>query len=485
MKRTSLFLLLIVAAAAASAQPALSRGNENKYFDAGRLAEALYAGQYGNHDCWLTDGKRKTKMVVVTNANMWPQQEYVYAKGDGIEVLEAAVEGDYCQVMVADRSEKRRTTVGCYRVRLTDGAVEAGRMDTLVSFAYGKKDLCQVWHAMSPDGSKIALLAVVQYAESEAYRTYIAVYDRSMDLVWKGEYPLVTLDQICVGNDGRIVTLGTDDNGEQAIFSFSTLSRDGSMTEHAIVNSAPVHKLHLLGISGGHALAVGDYGLTGGRRVAGISGGTVVLSYSVDSATLTRLNMRPFQNEDVNIFYNKKTKKVQKDMVCDHYDLLSSTVTDYGYAALMGRAYRLDYESASGQSESDYHCVGLQLLAIDSLGNIRWVRNMRRNDMQKGSADMLAAEAVVANGKTAVVKCEHPKYPLIYDIAKEVKEFQAGDKGNLVIYSFDDEGNSEKLIVEKGTKQSLVRAMMRPDGSLVMLTGRGNRTRLAELKYKY
>jgi hypothetical protein len=53
-----------------------------------------------------------------------------------------------------------------------------------------------------------------------------------------------------------------------------------------------------------------------------------------------------------------------------------------------------------------------------------------------------------------------------------------------VVYTITDEGEVNKVLIERKSGQSLVRTLTRPDGTLVLLTGSGSKTRLAELKFR-
>jgi hypothetical protein len=102
--------------------------------------------------------------------------------------------------------------------------------------------------------------------------------------------------------------------------------------------------------------------------------------------------------------------------------------------------------------------------------------------MQKNMDDKLYI-ALFAKGDTVcLVKSEHPKYPGSYDIAKDAKELEMGDKNNLVLYAVSVAGDVKKTVLEQKTKHSLVSAAKRENGDIVMLTLDGSKSRMVEMK---
>jgi hypothetical protein len=184
------------------------------------------------------------------------------------------------------------------------------------------------------------------------------------------------------------------------------------------------------------------------------------------------------------VLYNKKTKKVQRDQEVDLVSVVGSVMTSEGAVVAVGRNFRRENIEDNGSVSYSFHRVGLHLVSIDTLGRVRWARNVRRNDMQKKRDEMLNVALMYSNGRTYIVKSEHAKYPAIYDIAKDAREYRVGTKGNLVAYSIDGAGNVEKGVLEKKTPYAFVRGMVRADGAMALYTQDGSRTRLVELRVK-
>ena len=293
------------------------------------------------------------------------------------------------------------------------------------------------------------------------------------------------MSDMMVTDDGRVLTLGQEPQGEEVAIIVNYLTEANAVSIKNFLKCDPIKQLRLAALHGDHLLAVGTYGVGGGKRTEHLTSGMLSLAFNLDSNSLTNLSVRLLNNEEINTLYNKPSKKIQRELMTENYELLDQVSTDYGCAALYGRRYRVEYTNSAGRSVYDFVCVGLECMGVDTNGRVMWVRDIRRNDVQKEEGNLLGVSLLVANGRTSVVKAEHKKMPANYDVSKPAKELQAGDKANIVLYSFDAAGEGQKLVIEKGVKQSLVRALKRHDGSLLLLSSNGSKSRAAELRFVY
>ena len=466
----------------AVAQPVLGKGAENRKVDAETLLAARQAGVHEGHDVWVVEGKKHVKQVVVMGMDLEALVTATVPHSGDWEPLATALDDGRLSLMLADRSSSKRTTIlGC-TVDLGTGAVSD--VDTLYAASYGRKDDCMVWASVSPDKSKMALASIVTYNDEKRYETFIAVYDHELGRIWAREYPLVTMYEMFLTDEARVVTLGLEEEGEETRLVFNTLGKTKSESLAATVKCDPIKELHLVNVVGSRAVAMGLYHPIEGRHADRYTQGVIGLAFDVDKAELSGLTMRPFQNEDMNLFLNRHTKKLQRDQMCDHIELLGTAATPFGGVLAAGRVVRVETTNSAGSVQIENHDFGIHVVAVDTTGAVTWVRNVRRNDVAKKHTELLQVSLVQDGDYTCVVKSEHPKEPAIYDIAKEGRSYEAGDKGNLVVYSIAENGDVEKVLVERKSGQAHVRTMMRPDGTLVLLTSNGSKSRLAELKFR-
>ena len=485
MKKILMVLVAVFAMGSAVGQPALTKGLESKRLSVEDLLHGRYVGTLDNMDAWIFEGKKHVKQLVLTDVNLETVTVIPLPKSGNMEVLAAGVKNGRAGVMLTDGSDSRRTVVYSCAVDVQSQSLVGGGYDTLVTFDYGKKDNCLVWGASSPSGAYIALAMVVQMNEKQQYRTYVALFDGEMHRVWDREYALETMHDMLVSDEGRVVTLGMEPDGEETRFVFNILDLGRANTYGVTLKCDPVIEMHLAGLVGSTAVALGTYRPLEMRKAERYVNGVVGMAFDVDRAELKGFTMRPFQNEDMNIFLNKKTKKIQKDQFTDYARVLGVTATPYGGAIALGRVMEVEKTSASGAVSRESYAVGLHVVAVDTTGHVRWTRNMRRNDIDKEGGVLDRVAMTVVGDKVCLVRSEHKKSPTIYDIANDVKEYKVGDKCNVNLYTIGADGSTQKLMLEAKAKQHVVRALTRADGTLLYYSGRGNKTRMAELRFRY
>ena len=110
-----------------------------------------------------------------------------------------------------------------------------------------------------------------------------------------------------------------------------------------------------------------------------------------------------------------------------------------------------------------------------------WVRNLRRNDVQKSNDDLLGLDMTSRDGITYIVRSEPRRTPPIYDISREGKQLEMGSKSALVIYTLAADGEVKKNFLAPRTEFSLMRTIARPDGQLLLVGANGRKMKLATL----
>ena len=169
MKRLVLLLILAFVGPLAAQQAVLSKGLESKHVDIDNLANGNWLGTHNGLDCWVFEGKKHIKHVVLTDQNLETLHVVDIPRSNNAEVLAATLDGSYAAVLLVDRSVKRQTTVLSCRVNLD--SLVAFPVDTVELFTYGKKDLCFVWAATSSNGKYTTMVSIVRMTESMQYRT--------------------------------------------------------------------------------------------------------------------------------------------------------------------------------------------------------------------------------------------------------------------------------------------------------------------------
>lgn len=465
MKRLALICLML-AAVSAQAQYVIDKGPECKQIDPERIAEATYVGSHNGQTFWIEPIRKGWQLLGANHLMELTRAQSLRA--ENTEMLVANNVGDTVVVMLADRSEKRRTNV--LMARCTP---DSGWVDTLTFFLHDKKDEVLLWGAKSPSGNHLGLCAIVKYSETHQYSAFLTMLDGAGYMEWNREFALGTMHNLYVTDDGRMATIGTEQDDQTMYIVVNYADDRHAEANEGSVTCEPARELQIVNIVGSKMLAMGTVSGSGFNGADKLCGGVIVLSYDLDSAIITSFSIRPFQNEDMNILFNKHTKKVTREQMAEHTHAMAYTATPYGGAMALGRNYERITMADNGTEEHSFLRMGINIVAADMEGNILWVRNLRRNDFQKRHNEMLNIGFTAIGEDICVVKSESRKYPAIYDIAKPPKQFDVGDKNNLVIYTLQRDGEVRKDILEAKTKHTFLH--LTPDGNII--TTRGSKLR--------
>ena len=479
MRKIILMVAALTLAVTAAAQPALTKGMEGKRLSDKELASMRYVGVQNRMDAWIMEGRKHVKQLVLTDMNLETVSVAPIEGSGNKEVLAASIDDNRTGVLLVERGNRRTSILRCELDADSRAMVES--YDTVVVLDYGRKDNCLVWAATSPSGRYNALICIVEMKETSQYTAYSVLLDSRMHRIWEKEYALGSLHDVFVTDEGTVVTLGEERELEESHFIFNVMDSVRASSFDAVVKCDPVAELHLTNVVGSRAIAVGTFRPASGKKTEKLTAGVLTLAFDIDVAALAGISMRPFQNEDMNIFLNQKTKKMQKGQICDHLVTLGCIPTPYGAVLALGRNMEVEKSSNGGSVSREGYAMGVHLAAVDTSGRICWVRNLRRNDVNE---DGLPTLGIACSGhKVCVVKSEHSKMPAIYDISDDAKQFKQGDKGSVALYTVDPDGNTARLLLEAKSKLTVFRAYTRPDGTLVYLGVRGNKTRMAELRW--
>lgn len=488
MKRTIIILLLAIAGNLAAQQMTLSKGNESKEVDAQALVEGIYVGPWSDVDCWIMEGKKNVKQLMTINSNQEVFRTISLAGSNKATVLAATIDDGHIMVYTSDDSDNKKTVLFRYDIDLhidVYGKPKAEKVepDTVSTFDHEKKDKSLVWGAASPDGRLAGLVTIIEFTKTNEYRTQINLLGSRGEMLWEKEFALGSMKDIFVTNEGKIVTLGAEMEKEETHLIYNIISQDKEASYDVVVKCDPIREMKLVNVLGNYAVAMGTYSPINRSFDKGYTGGTLAVSFNVETAELKGFILRPFQNEDINILYNKKTQKIQKELWADRVNVIDYAPTSFGAAMVLGRSLKTENIEPDGTVVSINNAMGLHVVAADTLGEIKWVRNIRRNDFTKKEKYLLGVSLVGTPHGTCLVKTESAKYPAIYDIAKEAKKYETGSKCNMMIYNIADDGMVQKSVIEAKSKQSHLRSLLRNDGSLLVFTARGNKTRMVSLQF--
>ena len=496
-----LLALMIVAGLAATAQPEFFRGAASKKVDTKMVTGGYYLGQYEDPtgvnedlDCWIMQDEssilgitRKKNMVLsLYDINFKTIRSLEIPESNNYTLLAATMDANIASLLVADLSDNKRTAVYTAQIDLDSMALvyDSTRFTQYAEYTYERKDRCLQWYATSPNCRYTGLVTIIEHHATKQYSATATLFDARMRTVWEKEYAMGTMENLLVTDNGVLVSLGYENDVEQTHFIFNVLNQTKAETYDVQVKCDPIRTMKLVNVVGSHAIAMGTFHPSTGRHAEKLCGGVVGLSFNIDSAVLTGFTMRPFQNEDLNILFNKKTTKVQRDHTPNLISPVAYAPTSFGAVIAVGRNYQATRVASNGSISGTFHREGLHVVALNENGDVMWARNFRRNDIQDEATSLLNVSLVESRDSVRLIKNECVKYPNDYNLTKAAKDLTIGDKSNLVIYSISRNGDVEKHKIESKSKLALIKTIIRKDGSLMLLSaGTNDRARMATLLF--
>ena len=460
------------------------------------MMNALYLGSLEGLDMWLTKSDEGVKglankrdwHVVKLTEGLFPMERVDLPETPRCQVLGAVgAESDAsgihaASILLVDSSAKGQTIILSARVAADTLRLVGGGMDTVDKYSYGRKDLCKVWSAVSPNGKFIGVLTIVQYTERKDYIAVSKVFDENLNVVWAKDYAVGVVDAIYVDDEGTMYTMGMEQTSNGERFLTNLLDRYGANSYRTDMQCDPIQDFQIVNVIGSKVLCSGLVKMTTADPDKDVASGVMTMVFDVDSTNITSFKIRFFQNEDKNILLNKNTKKVQREHDMPMVAPLGCIRMPYGAVVAVGHRHRLRYVNSNGTVTNSYYGQGIHMIAFDTLGAVKWVRNLRRNDMTEFDDDMLDLAMFSVGDNAYVMKNEDTDEPKEYNITEEAEEYEVGEKSNLVLYEISSEGDVTKTILEKGTKHALASFGRRADGSWVLLSFRGNKCRMAVMK---
>ncbi len=478
-----LMLLALVATAQTKNTAELEHGAESKKISAHFIGSAQQIGTYDGLACWVGEEKERLTLCL-TDHNLEPLRSMELPKGAKLRLLATTIDGNKANLLLTDEGYRNLTLIYTASIDLDSMRPAEGTLplNIIDSIGFGRKDECMVWGAASRNGEHLAYVVIVEYKDKKEYSARTVMLDRELNKELDKEFAMGSMDEMAVTDDGTVVTMGHEYDGEISHFIFNVVDQTRAKAYDATVKCDPVRELHLAGMVGHHAMCMGLFRPADVSERANMAGGVMGLAFDIDHATISGFMMRTFQNEDINILDNRRTKKVQSENMIDLVSVNALTLTDFGAVVAVGRNYQRTYSEANGMTSNDYHRMGLHLVAIDTTAHIVWARNIRRNDIQKNDDGLLNVSLRYHDGQTLLFKSESHKFPSEYDISKEAKEYNVDSKGCIVMYAIADDGEVEKMTLMGKGHYKLLQVADGLDDRLLMLTANGKRTRQTTLR---
>lgn len=429
--------------------------------------------------CWMGEARGGKTLLVWIDSNMIATRQVVVPVVEDSRCLSAALTKGEVRMLFVSEPDRKHTVV--YGVVVASEKDTNGKADTTLvvdTFAYSRKDKCMVWGASSPNGRYQALVSVVELKETREYQARVRLLNEAMQTVWVKEYGMGSLEQVAVTDCGEVVTLSLERvEGENHVV-YNIASERRSDSYDVVIEGRPITDLRLAGVVGRHVMAMGVFAPDGKKVDDKQCEGVVGLSFHIDDISVAS-EFRTFQYDDLCVLFNLKGGRKISQTTVPYGSLVDVALMPWGAVAAVGSNYMQAKVENNGTETPIYYRMGICLVAVDTLGEVRWVSNLRRNDMQKAT-DRLLRVAMVPRGESLwLVKSEHRKLVSPQDRVKPAKKMKMGDKSNLALYVIGNDGVAERSVLEMKTKHSLLHAVAMPNGGVAIFTANGKRLRMA------
>ena len=455
--RKLIIIVVMLASMTVQAQVHLNVGQDSKAVTAEALEKGTNIGRYEESSVWLNSTRKGWRLTALNRDLQVVQTAEMEVAAD--RLLAATLNGNTA-TMLLSLQEKKNTYVLVARLSMEGEAT----VDTMVTFNMpGRKDKCLLWGATSHLGNNMAVVAVLQYV-SVAY----LVSPRGT-VVYSREYPMTTMEQLFVTDNGDIVTLAHENTASGVDIMVNHVSATQTSASRNTIVGDPVRELGIVNVVGNRLLALGTtYGR--GRRADKTTNGFLAVSFDLDSAQVHNASYRQFTLEDVNTLNNVYIKKSQKSLACENVTVLGYVPTTYGGAMAITRSFEELKSTNDGVFHHIFQRLGIIVAGVNAEGEVAWVSNFRCNDRQEYAADDLRMGFVSDGSNVYIYKTESKKDPVEYDINRGAKPQQAGKKGNLVRYSMDASGFAEKQMLERKSKYAFL--MVTDNQEIITVRGR-------------
>ena len=248
------------------------------------VREAKYIGQYESLYCFVGEGRRHSKVLVLADHNMMPLRSMTLPESTvNCDFKAGSIAGNNAGLLFVDNDERHHvaqiytSTMDLDSMRPADNTAGLLLLD---SIGYGRNDNFMMWAATSENGRYNAMVQVLEFKDKLQYTAKVTLFDGMMHKLWSKEYAIGSMENLCVTNDGTVVSLGYEPEGEETRFVYNIVNEKRTDTYAAIVKCDPIRELRLAGVVGNHVMAVGLFTPQGARDKDNLCGGVVFILIS-------------------------------------------------------------------------------------------------------------------------------------------------------------------------------------------------------------
>ena len=310
-----------------------------------------------------------------------------------------------------------------------------GEPKTIFTYNKERKDDDYVWASQSPNKTLTGLIHITTNRKSDKFEAVEILLDEEMNIEWQREYPIYSLSNMFVTDDGELITIGRSSGSAASIY----ISVVNEANAYDISAETPIYidDVRLVSIKNGKILGLG-YGSTE-ENIAyfGISANVKTQETHFDYKTISDM--------DRNVFANKDQGKKSKSPSVDRILLKHSQATDFGAVATIQNRWVVEVCDQNGACRVTSYQEGVLIFGVDVDGNITWHHAIRSSLKQKGFPTLIANAVCVEGDDVYFIQSEKPNWPATYTLTKKLSTFKVnGGSKTLGVYHIGPNGSIAK-----------------------------------------
>lgn len=457
MKRFFLFFALVSLIYTAGSQNITKTiGQENKKINVGQINGMKILGKDDGLTIAVTNKynsvlgnyiKKECQILALDeNTNIVRSLEIPETKDHTI-VASSIYEG---KIYILTQYEKRHDVTFQRYVIDSKQMTLVGEPTTILSYQTQRKDNDYNWVEQSPNGLLTGFIHITTNRKSDKFEAYEMLLDEEMNVEWRHEYPIYSLSNIFVSDDGEILTFGKSawQKGQPSKIYFSLITADNS-SDYSEDTRLAITDSRLISYNNGKLLGTG-IGVTPTNNE-----GVEYFGFVLDTKKSTvNISYQPLTDVDKNVYSDFDLGRRVITPSTDALVMRHCKATDFGGVCTIQQRWAVQICNQNGGCSVTYYMSGTIVYGLDDNGEIIWHHPIRSNCLQKNNNLLLANSLLVKGNDIFFLQSENPKWPATYDIKKSEKTFKVS-KGSKVIgvYHIDANGAISKyneLLLKKG-----------------------------------
>lgn len=388
--------------------------------------------------------KKKECMVVALDKGMNITRSLAIEGSDDDEVMASSISNGKLYILTYHK-ERGKEAFNRWVVNLESMTAE-GAPQEVYSQSRERKDKTYQWVAQTEDRSVTGLVFITTNRKSDKFEANQFLLDEEMKIEWQREYPLHSMSQMLVTEDGEIITLGRSAERENTPSKiYATIINEDNTQDVDVTANLVVTDLRLISYSKGKMLIMGLGLNVSNKKEVRYFGATLDFATGKMNASYQSLTQL-----DLNVFNGDNQGRNSDPIGYDAFVMRHWKSTQFGAVGTLQVRWAVETCNTQGACNIKYYQQGVLIFAINDNGEILWHFPIRSDYAENGLSLLMANSLLVDGDDVYFVQTEHAKWPESYDLTKSMKTLKLHKGSKMIgVYHVSADGKMSK------TKQQL------------------------------